>query len=231
MPCQPLCGVSLCVDGSTLRALCGLSACGGRAALLLKHVDGHESHETGIHAHGWNECSCSYVSRWGFRPTFRTPSHSVLVVVNPRNRAELRVAGQPPVPRNRTSARVARAFAIRFPDRIHTPRTGGGQHMPPPPERKETPPSPPSHCPPSSPPAAAVTRVESRPTPAVDCGVDGTHLPSSKRKRSAPGSRACLTRLPGPGLRGLTPTPHTPRLSRPALPPTHPHLHKTTVTG
>ena len=159
------------------------------------------------------------------RPTLFSSS------VNPRNRAELRVAGQPPVPRNRTSARVARAFAIRFPDRIHTPRTGGGQHMPPPPERKETPPSPPSHCPPSSPPAAAVTRVESRPTPAVDCGVDGTHLPSSKRKRSAPGSRACLTRLPGPGLRGLTPTPHTPRLSRPALPPTHPHLHKTTVTG
>lgn len=31
---------------------------------------------TGIHAHGWNECS--YVSRWGFRPTFRTPSHSLI---------------------------------------------------------------------------------------------------------------------------------------------------------
>ena len=77
-----------------LRALCGLSACGGRAALLLKHVDGHESHETGIHAHGWNECSCSYVSRWGFRPTFRRHRrHSVLGSgrLAPLQKRELRV--------------------------------------------------------------------------------------------------------------------------------------------
>ena len=47
---------------------------------------------TGIHAHGWNECS--YVSRWGFRPTFRRHRrHSVLgsCRLAPLQKRELRV--------------------------------------------------------------------------------------------------------------------------------------------
>ena len=77
MPCQPLCGVSLCVDGSTCGRCAGTVRLRrqGRVASQTRRR-AREPRITGIHAHGWNECS--YVSRWGFRPTFRTPSHSLI---------------------------------------------------------------------------------------------------------------------------------------------------------